>query len=129
MKFTNQYPKKEITIETIKTIGSLIADHKAVFHYRDYKGYKDSTDYIRLEGDKNAWYGIKTDFLYDTLMDKVKDVYADSFGRKMRVEKSKQMEAVKKKYNIHLDMKTLGPGCCRQVCKKKQGLPEPVIED
>jgi len=49
--------------------------------------------------------------------------------RKMRVEKSKQMEAVKKKYNIHLDMKTLGPGCCRQVCKKKQGLPEPVIED
>ena len=87
MKFTNQYPKKEITIETIKTIGSLIADHKAVVHYRDYKGYKDSTDYIRLEGDKNAWYGIKTDFLYDTLMDKVKDFYTDSFGRVMNVTK------------------------------------------
>ena len=87
MKFTNQYPKKEITIETIKTIGSLMADHKAVVHYRDYKGYKDSVDYIRLEGDKNAWYGIKTDFLYDTLMDKVKDVYSDSFGRKMIVKK------------------------------------------
>lgn len=87
MKFTDQYPKKEITIETIKIIGSLIADHKAVVHYRDYKGYKDSVDYIQLSGNKNAWYGIKTDFLYDTLMNKVKDVYTDEFGRKMEVLK------------------------------------------
>ena len=87
MKFTNQFPKKEITIETTKTIGSLIADHKAVVHYRDYKGYKDSVDYIKLEGDKNAWYDIKADFLYDTLMDRVKDIYTDSFGRVMDVTK------------------------------------------
>lgn len=90
MKFTNQYPKKEITIETTIKIGSLTtADHKAVVHYRDYKGYKDSIDYIKLQGDKNAWHEIKTDFLYDTLMDKVKDVYVDSFGRKMKVTKQK----------------------------------------
>lgn len=85
MKFTNQYPKKEITIETIKTIGSLIADHKAIVHYRNYKGYKDTVEYIKLEGDKNAWYNIKTDFLYDTLMNKIKNVYSDGFGRTMKV--------------------------------------------
>ena len=85
MKFTNEYPKKEITIETTKKVGSLIADHKAVVHYRNYRAYLDEVNYITLTGEKSVWYGIKGDFLYDTLMDNVKDVYTDSFGRQMKV--------------------------------------------
>lgn len=85
MKFTNEYPKKEITIETTKKVGSLIADHKAVVHYRNYRAYLDEVNHIILTGEKSAWYGIKGDFLYDTLMNSVKDVYIDSFGRQMKV--------------------------------------------
>ena len=85
MTFNNKYPKKEITIQTIKKVGSLIADHKAVVNYRNYLGYLDSVNHITLTGDKNAWYEVKCQFLYDTLMGSVKDVYTDSFGRKMEV--------------------------------------------
>ena len=86
-KFSNQFPKKEVTIETIKKRGSLIADHKAIIHFRDYKGYLDTIQYITLEGSRNAWDGIRSDFMYDQLMGKVKDSYSDSFGRVMNVNK------------------------------------------
>ncbi len=85
MKFNNEYPKKEITIETTKKVGSLIADHKAIVHYRNYRAYLDKVNHITLTGEKSAWYGVKGDFLYDTLMDNVKEVYVDSFGREMKV--------------------------------------------
>ena len=85
MKFNNEYPKKEITIETTKKVGSLIADHKAVIHYRNYRAYLDEVNHITLTGEKNVWYCIKGDFLYDTLMNDVKEVYTDSFGRQMKV--------------------------------------------
>tara|TARA_B110001452_G_scaffold233652_1_gene211574 strand:- start:1039 stop:1311 length:273 start_codon:yes stop_codon:yes gene_type:complete len=86
MKFNSEYPKKEITIETTKEVGSLIADHKSVVHYRNYRGYLDSVNYITLTGDKSVWYGIKSDFLYDTLTSNVKEFYCDGFGRKMTVK-------------------------------------------
>ena len=85
MKFKSEFPKKEITIETTKKVGSLMADHKAVVHYRNYRAYLDEVNHITLTGDKVTWYGIKYDFLYDTLMDNVKKVYTDSFGRTMKV--------------------------------------------
>lgn len=85
VQFKNKFPKKEITIITDVKVGSLINDNKVTIHFRDYKGYSDSVQHIILEGPKNAWFEIKHDFLYDTLMDKVKDVYSDSFKRKLKV--------------------------------------------
>jgi hypothetical protein len=85
MTFTNNFPKKEITIETIKKTGSLTCDSTSKIHYRNYKGYLDAVQHIILEGDKNAWYGVKYDFLYDTLMNKVKHFYKDFDGRELKV--------------------------------------------
>jgi|TARA_R100000084_G_scaffold108855_1_gene72818 hypothetical protein len=85
MKFINKFPKKEIKIEKTTKVGSLIADQKVVIHYRNYIAYLDKVNYITLTGEKNAWYEIKNDFLYDTLMNKVKEVYKDSFSREMTV--------------------------------------------
>lgn len=85
MQFSNEFPKKEVTIETIKNVGSLTADHIAVIHFRDYKGYLDTVQYITLEGSRNAWDGIRSDFMYDQLMGKVKSSYSDGFGRIMNV--------------------------------------------
>ena len=87
MIFKNEFPKNEITIQTIKKIGSLDCSQSVEVHHRDYKGYLDSVTHYVLSGDKNVWYGIKTDFKYDQLMNKVKDVYIDSFGREMKVFK------------------------------------------
>lgn len=87
MKFTNEYPKQETIIETIKEKGSLMCNHKAIIHYRNYQGWMDSIDYYTITGDKNAWYDIKVNFKYDYLMGQVKDTYLDSFGRKMKVLK------------------------------------------
>lgn len=86
MTFSNKFPKKEVTIETLKKLGSLTADHKAIVHFRDYKGYLDSVQYITLEGDRNAWDGVRSDFMYDQLMGSVKGSYKDSFGRVMNVK-------------------------------------------
>ena len=85
MNFKNEYPKKEITIVTNVKVGSLISDNNVEVHFRDYKGYLDTVQYIVLEGPKNAWFEIKHDFLYDTLMGKIKDFYSDSFDRKLKV--------------------------------------------
>tara|TARA_B110000285_G_scaffold105768_1_gene120382 strand:+ start:546 stop:815 length:270 start_codon:yes stop_codon:yes gene_type:complete len=85
MKFTNQFPKKEIIIETTKKVGSLTCDSNSKIHYRNYKGYLDTVNHIVLEGDKNAWYSVKSDFLYDTLMNTVKNYYKDSYGRVLNV--------------------------------------------
>ena len=85
MTFTNQFPKNEVIIETIKEVSSLICDHSAVVHYRHYQGYLDKVDHITLTGPKNAWYGIKTEFIYDKSMNQIKDVYTDEFGRQMNV--------------------------------------------
>ena len=85
MKFTNDFPKKEIIIETIKKVGSLTCDSNSKIHYRNYKGYLDTVQHIVLEGDKNAWYAVKSDFLYDTLMNTVKGSYKDSYGRELKV--------------------------------------------
>lgn len=84
--FQNQYPKKEITIITSIKVGSLMADNNVEIHYRDYKGYLDTIQHIILKGPKNAWFEIKHNFLYDTLMGNVKNIYSDSFGRKLRVQ-------------------------------------------
>jgi hypothetical protein len=86
MKFTNQYPKNEITIETTSKVGSLLHDNNSVVHYRHYQGYLDKIDHITLSGSKNAWYGIKTDFMYDKTINKLKPFYIDEFGRKMIVK-------------------------------------------
>lgn len=83
--FKNEFPKKEITIVTNVKVGSLIADNDVKIHFRDYKGYLDTVQHIILEGPKNAWFEIKHNFLYDTLMGTVKDVYSDSFNRKLKV--------------------------------------------
>ena len=85
MEFKTEYPRLETTIETIRKAGSLVCNHKAIVHFRNYQGWLDSVDYITLEGDKNAWYGIKNDFRYDYTMCKLKEVYKDEFGRKMKV--------------------------------------------
>lgn len=85
MTFKNEYPKKEITIETFNKKGSLKLDQNCKIHYRNYRGYLDSVNHIVIEGEKNAWYEIKDNFLYDTLIDNVKDVYTDTFGRIMKV--------------------------------------------
>tara|TARA_R110002095_G_scaffold208713_1_gene194658 strand:- start:278 stop:547 length:270 start_codon:yes stop_codon:yes gene_type:complete len=85
MKFINEYPKKEITIEAIKTVGSLSINESCKIHYRNYLGYLDSVNHIILEGDKNTWFGIKHDFLYDTLMNTVKKEYIDVFNRSIKV--------------------------------------------
>ena len=85
MNFKNEYPKKEITIVTNVKVGSLIADNNVEIHFRDYKGYLDTIQHIILEGPKNAWFEIKHDFLYDTLTGKIKDLYSDSFDRKLKV--------------------------------------------
>jgi hypothetical protein len=85
MNFKNEYPKKEITIVTNVKVGSLIADNNVEIHFRDYKGYLDTIQHIILEGPKNAWFEIKHDFLYDTLIGTIKDFYSDSFDRKLKV--------------------------------------------
>jgi len=85
MNFKTEFPKKEITIETFRKVGSLIGDEKVIVHYRNYRAYLDKVNHITLSGDKNVWYGVKSEFLYDTLMNSVKKVYTDSFGRKMKV--------------------------------------------
>tara|TARA_R110001632_G_C11184251_1_gene401199 strand:+ start:408 stop:677 length:270 start_codon:yes stop_codon:yes gene_type:complete len=85
MTFANKFPKKEIIIETIKKVGSLTCDSNCKIHYRNYKGYLDTVEHIVLKGDKNAWYGVKSDFLYDTLMNTVKGFYKDSYGRELKV--------------------------------------------
>jgi len=87
MTFKNKFPKNEVTIETIKKVGSLNCSQNVIVHHRDYKGYLDTVVHYVLTGDKNAWYGIKSDFKYDQLMNKVKEIYVDSFGRKMKVTK------------------------------------------
>ena len=85
MTFTTEFPKKEVTIVTNKKVGCLMADSTATIHFRDYKGYLDIVQHITLEGSRNAWYEVKNDFFYDTLMGKVKDVYTDSFNRSLQV--------------------------------------------
>jgi len=85
MTFTTEFPKKEVTIVTDKKVGCLMADNKATIHYRDYKGYLDIVQHITLEGSRNAWYEVKNDFFYDTLMNNVKDTYTDSFNRTLNV--------------------------------------------
>lgn len=85
MTFTNEFPKKEVTIAREVSVGSLIHNDLATIHYRDYKGYLDSIQYIILEGSQNAWFEVKADFLYDTLMGTVKGAYSDSFGRELKV--------------------------------------------
>jgi len=87
MIFTTEYPRQETIIETIKQVGSLACNHKAIVHYRNYQGWLDNVDHFQIEGDKNAWYEIKGDFKYDYLMDRVKSEYKDSFGRVMKVTK------------------------------------------
>jgi hypothetical protein len=82
-----QFPKSEVTIETIKKVGSLDCSQNVIIHYRDYKAYLDTVVYYIITGNKNSWYEIKSDFKYDQIMNKVKDVYFDSFGRKMKVNK------------------------------------------
>ena len=84
--FKNEFPKKEITIITETKIGSLIADNQSIIHYRDFKGYLDSVQHIVLVGPKNAWFEIKHQFFYDTLMGRVKNSYKDSFNRELKVE-------------------------------------------
>lgn len=86
MKFKNQYPKKEVTIEKVKKQGCLMQDYKAVIHFRHYKAYLDEVQHIVLEGSLDAWYLVKSDFMYDQLMNKVQDFYTDSFGRVLRVK-------------------------------------------
>jgi hypothetical protein len=85
MNFKNKYPKKEITVITNVKIGSLTSDNNSVIHYRDFKGYLDTIQHIILKGSRNAWFEIKNEFLYDTLMGTVKDTYSDSFNRKLKV--------------------------------------------
>lgn len=85
MTFKNEFPKKEITVVTNNKVGSLIKNDNATIHYRDYKGYLDTVQHIVLKGSRNAWFEIKQDFLYDTLMGTVKGVYLDSFNRKLKV--------------------------------------------
>ena len=87
MTFTNEYPKLETTIETIRKKGSLTVNHEAIIHFRHYQGWLDKVDYFVIEGAKNAWHEIKIDFRYDYTMNKVKGSYVDSFGRKMKVTK------------------------------------------
>ena len=85
MTFKNEFPKKEITVVTDVKVGSLTSDNNATIHYRDFKGYLDTVQHIVLKGSRNAWFEIKNDFLYDTLMGTVKDTYSDSFNRKLKV--------------------------------------------
>jgi hypothetical protein len=87
MKFKNEFPKQETTIFTDKKNGSLTGILNATVHYRNYKGYLDKIDHYTISGNKNAWYGISSDFKYDYLMNKVKPFYLDSFKRKMIVTK------------------------------------------
>ena len=87
MNFTNKFPKQETTIVTDKKNGSLNGVLNTTVHYRNYKAYLDKTNHYTISGDKNAWYGISSDFKYDELMNKIKDVYFDSFGREMKVMK------------------------------------------
>ena len=85
MTFTNEFPKQQVIIETIKKVGDLTHISESLVHYRDFKGYLDKVVYYTIKGDKNAWNEIKSSFKYDEMMGKVKDVYTDSFGRKMKV--------------------------------------------
>jgi hypothetical protein len=78
MTFTNEYPKKEITIITNVKIGSLTSDNNAEIHFRDFKGYLDTVQHIVLTGSRNVWHEIK--------MANIKETYKDSFGRKMEVK-------------------------------------------
>ena len=93
MVFKNKYPKNEVTIETIKKVGSLDCSQKVIIHHRDYKGYLDAVVHYVITGDKNVWPGIKSNFKYDQLMNKVKNIYVDSFGRNMEVILKKQLKA------------------------------------
>ncbi len=86
MNYKNQFTKKEITILTNVKVGSLMANNNVEIHFRDYKGYLDTIQHIVLEGPKNAWFEIKHNFLYDTLMGTVKEIYSDSFNRKLKVK-------------------------------------------
>ena len=38
MTFTNEYPKREVIIETLKKVGDLTHGSKSIVHYRDFKG-------------------------------------------------------------------------------------------
>jgi len=86
INFKTEFPKKEITIVTDVKIGSLTSDNNATIHYRDFKGYLDTVQHIVLKGSRNAWFEVKQEFLYDTLMGTVKDTYSDSFNRELKVE-------------------------------------------
>jgi hypothetical protein len=63
MTFTNEYPKKEITIITNVKIGSLTSDNNAEIHFRDFKGYLDTVQHIVLTGSRNVWHEIKWQIL------------------------------------------------------------------
>jgi hypothetical protein len=90
MKFKNEFPKSEVTIETIKKSGDLAKiSQKSKIHYRDYKGYLDCVYHYTLIGDKAAWYSIKSEFKYDYLMNRVKPEYKGEFGRTLKVELKK----------------------------------------
>jgi len=85
MEFKNLYPKKEVTIQKVKKQGCLMHDYKAKIHFRHYKAYLDEVQHIVLEGSLDAWYLVKHEFMYDQLMNKIKDSYTDSFGRVLKV--------------------------------------------
>ena len=82
----NLYPKREILIETQKS-NSLARIGKAKIHFKDYNVNEDKINYYILEGERNAWHDIKIDFLYDYMMDKLKNEYKDQFNRVMIVTK------------------------------------------
>ena len=82
----NLYPKREILIETQKS-NSLARIGKAKIHFKDYNVNEDKINYYILEGERNAWHDIKIDFLYDYMMDKLKNEYKDQFNRVMIVNK------------------------------------------
>lgn len=82
----NLYPKREIFIETIKT-NSLNRIGNAKIHFRNFNVNEEKIDYYILEGEKNAWYEVKINFLYDQMMCKIKNEYKDSFNRVMTVTK------------------------------------------
>ena len=83
---TNLYPKREILIETVKT-NSLSRISDAVIHFRNYNVNEDKIDYYTITGERNAWYDIKVNFLYDQMMEQIKSEYKDSFNRVMKVTK------------------------------------------
>lgn len=86
-----EFPKNEVVIQHFGSEGSLNLSDTVKVHYRNYKAYLDKVDYYILEGDKNTWYGVASDFKYDYLMGTIKDTYIDSFNRKMKVTNKTKM--------------------------------------